>query len=174
MIRNKKGMEIAVSTVVGMILGALMLFAGIALLVNVLGQTEETYDQITSRMREEIENAFVSNDPIYIHRRSITPERSEDVFFGIGILNIFDDTREFRVDVSPDSVFDSGDSQVSFLLPFNPLELVPNQREVFFIVAPTSDLPRGQHAITLNISYVDVDSGEFVQYDTPKLLYVNK
>ena len=42
---NKKGMEFAVSTLVGIILGALMLLAGLFLLVNVMLGVTETYEE---------------------------------------------------------------------------------------------------------------------------------
>ena len=175
MISNKKGMEIAISTVVGMILGALMLFAGIALLANVMRQTDETYEEITARMRDEIEKAHTSNDPIYIHRRSITVSSSDDdVFFGISVLNVFDQQRNFSVELEYDqNKFDDGSSTVEFFPLSREFELNPTQREVYFVIAPTKNLPRGQHSITLRISYEN-DTGDLVQYDTPKMLYVNK
>ena len=173
---NKKGMEFAVSTLVGIILGALMLLAGLFLLVNVMLGVTETYEEIFLRLREEIDRDYDWGKPIYIHRASAMHRDTETAVFGVALKNIHGVTKDFKVElVYDEDVFHSAEEKVDFLLSSGEdiVTLNPSEKEIFFILAPTKNLPRGQNPITLNVSYKN-ESGDFVQYDTPKMLYVNK
>lgn len=179
MMKNKKGMEIAISTLVGMIIGAMMLFAGIALLVTILTKTEQTYTQVDEQMRQEILEAYQSNDPIYIHKNPVSPRRAEDAIFGIAIQNIYSTKREFKVDLAYDTnKFETDEYKVAYLLPGenqDEFELNARQKEVFFIIVPTKNLTTGQHTLILSIEYEnETDSEHFIQFDTKKVLYINK
>lgn len=174
--KNKKGMEIAISTLVGIIIGAMMLFAGIALLTTILSRTQEVYGQIDAQMREEVLNAFVRDDAIYIHRNPVSPRRSEDAVFGIGLQNIRRTTKNFTIHLLNEDDFNTEEYKVAYLLPGDDqskITLNPRQKEVFFIIVPTMNLERGQHTLTLRIEYYDEDEGQNVHYKSA-VLYVNK
>ncbi|MFP4567867.1 MAG: hypothetical protein ACLFN8_02900 [Candidatus Woesearchaeota archaeon] len=171
---NKKGMEIAISTVVGLILGALMLVAGIALLVSIMGSVDGTHSKISEEMEREILKAFDSNSPVYVHNNRISSKGNEDVVFGIGIYNIFNNTRDFRIDIVSGmgnlSSFEAdNDLKVAFLA--DNLSIAPRDKAVTFVIAPTKNLQgRGQYSLVLNVS--QYNGSAWVGYDKPKLLYV--
>ena len=164
-------MEIAISSVVGIILGALMLFAGIFLLTNIVDLSNKTYDQIIDQMRLRIDEALVNfNDAIYIHERSVKPIRRQDfAVFGGGINNMFDVSRNFSIEVMHD--YDLGDGlDVSYIPDYT---LGPRQKEAFLIVVPTKNLEyRKQHTFVLNVTYFN--GTDWLQYDRPVILSVTK
>lgn len=175
MLQDKKGMEIAVSTVVGLILGALMFFAGIGLLANILTQTDDIYSRINEQMEQEILDAFITNEPIYIHRNPQTPgRRSDDILFGVGVQNIYDTTRTFNITLKHDALSNylSSDRDVAFLPTI--FNLTPRERQVIFIIVPVKELPKGQHSITMKVFHKNQTSDDWEILDTPKILYINK
>jgi hypothetical protein len=170
MFSGKRGMEIAISSVVGIILGALMLFAGIFLLTNIVDLSNKTYDQVVDQMRLKIDEALVNfNDAIYIHERSVKPIRKQDfAIFGGGINNMFDVPRNFSIMVTHNYNLDDGN--VSYIPDYY---LGARQKEAFFIVIPTKNLEyRTQYTFILNVTYYN--DTDWLQYDRPVILSVTK
>jgi hypothetical protein len=169
MINSKKGMEIAVSTVVGLILGALMLFAGVVLLAKVMDNTNNTNAQVMAEMEQRIMDAFDNNDPIYIPRSSFTPKKSEPAIFGIGIQNIYNTTRNFTISVEHGA--ESNDVGFSYLK--EPFVIEPRSKAVVFVTAETKNLSAGkQYSLILEVKHHNGTS--YVSHDSKKILYIKK
>ena len=170
---NKKGMQIAISTVVGMILGIMMLIGGLALFFNLMVQTERAHTEIDAQMEEELLRAFQSNEPIFVHVNPVTPaRRANEVIFGIGILNIHNTTREFKIDVEPSGELEDLLSEDPLISPMGTFELGARERMAAFVVVPTNNLTRAQHSLTLTVKYEDGDNAGDT-YARPRILYID-
>lgn len=169
---NKKGMEIAVSTVVGMILGGLMLVAGFALLANLLINVNKVEVQITDRMEEELLSAFDTNEPIFIHRNNLQPQRRTDaVIFGVGVHNIFNTSREFKLVVDDQNISHFLGGEGVLTSPVDSINVASRQKVATFVIVPTNNLTRGQHHVVLEVRYDD--GAGFQTYDRKRILYID-
>ncbi|MCC7574876.1 hypothetical protein KO361_04760 [Candidatus Woesearchaeota archaeon] len=172
MIRNKKGMEIAISTLVGIIIAALMLMAGIALFGNLIFRTNQISGEVDAMMEQELINAFVSNDPIYIHRNPLTPGKGEDsVIFGVGIHNIYNTPRNFTMSVSGNDDLVDENILHSYMNEEN-FTIARRDKAAVFVIVPVKDLPKGQHSVTLEVKHYN--GSHWNLHDNKKLLYINK
>lgn len=166
MITNKRGMQVAISTVVGLVLGGMMLMAGIALLATIVSNTEEIHDRAIERIEDEIKEAFTGGQPIYIHNNPVEPV-DDLAIFGVGIYNIHSEAKEFQISI--EDSYDL-DENIAFL---EPGEIGPRNRHITTILIPTKELERGQNSFTMKIEMKNEDD-DYVLYDTRKILYVNK
>lgn len=169
---NKKGMEIAISTVVGMILGALMLVAGFALLATLLINVSEVETEITQQMKDELIRAFDTNEPLFVHRNHLQPQRRTDaVIFGVGIHNIFNTTREFKLVVDDSNISHFLGDRSTLTSPIEEISINPREKAPTFIIVPTDNLTRGQHHVILEVQYHNGTG--FDTYNRKRFLYID-
>jgi hypothetical protein len=103
------------------------------------------------QMEQEIIRAFDSNDPVYIHRNPLTPSRKDsDVVFGIGIHNIYNTTREFKIEITHGLAL-GDDYQVGYF--DEPFSIRPRDKEARAVIVPVKVLPSGQHSLILNVTH---------------------
>jgi len=175
---DKKGMEIAITTVVGLILGALMLFAGVALVTNIVGKTNDAQSQVSEQMEQDIIDAFDNNDLVYVHRSQIEVKGKEDAVFGLGIHNIYGNERDFRLKiVSEDNIeedpadkFNGNGVKVAFSE--DNISIEPRGKFATFVIVPTINLESGQHSLPVRVEHYN--GSEWLPHGKPKLLYVIK
>ena len=180
MILNKKGMEIAISTVVTLIIGAFMVFVSIALFANFMSKTIDIEDQVSENMRAEVLKSFDDNSPLFILRSEQSPKKNEVLVFWVGIHNIYDETRLFNVSANWSGTFNDeplyyGGAGVVAFLP-GPYEIPAKGKEVIPLIVPTKYLGKGQHSVLVNLSINNTEAGNefYVQYSRPRILYVKK
>jgi hypothetical protein len=106
---SKKGaIGLTVNTLVVLIIGFILLAGGIALLYTFIGGAEEIKASLDQRTQAELERLLVDQGKqvaLPLNRKSV--ERGETVVFGIGTLNVHDET-QFQIDVTPSN--NNGDS----------------------------------------------------------------
>jgi hypothetical protein len=165
MFKDRKGMEFAIGTFVGIILGVLMLIAGVALVTNIINKTNDAQDEISVQMEQDIIDAFRGNDLVYVHKNQVSPNSDSRAIFGIGILNIYSDTRDFKLNVESDTFN-------SIMFTKENISIAPREKFVTFIIVSTEDIDGGQHSLKLEVEHYNGTT--WLPHGKPKLLYVVK
>lgn len=112
---HKKGaLELPVNMLVVIIISLVILASGITLLYKFIGGAEEFKRDIDAKTDAELERLLVDQGqkvalPLY----TATVERGENHVFGIGILNIREETNTFRVRVELSKVVDAQEQDIT-------------------------------------------------------------
>jgi hypothetical protein len=141
---NKKGMEFAVGTFVGLILGLAMFIAGSMIFYNIYDKATESQQDVDSRMRDQILRTFNDGSQLYLPQTSITKgsDRYVTVYFAVHNVNNIEKT--FTVEVSPQSP-----TLTTQQLPT--ITVAGNSREVGIILVDTQGADRGQYPFVVQL-----------------------
>lgn len=185
MVINKKAsINLAMSTIVIVIIGMVMLTSGILLMQSFISGAEEIKDQLDAQTEAELETLLLDQGAkVALPLHTVVLEAGEDHIFGLGILNI-DSTlynEEFVIDITLSKLIDEDSFEVegvdeteilSWLL-YNTDTLIieenEHKSEVLHVGVP-EDAYKGTYIFNVYV-YYDGDSGS-TKYDSVKKLYV--
>jgi hypothetical protein len=168
---SKKGMEMSINIVVGLILGIAMLSAGLLLFNKILFNADNTEKQIDEQTKERIYQALDTGDPIYVPVSNVEVEKKSAQFW-VGIRNIDAEAGDFKIEVSEPS-FGSGNPsnfQISRVAVLNgPYTIGAKENQVVFVVV---DMKGITERVTLRIDVtIENETGEY-PYSKPKLVTI--
>ncbi len=105
---HKRGaIELGINTLVVVIISIVILGGGITLLYKFISGAEDIQRQLDSRTEEEITRLLVDQGKqIALPRHIAEIARGEAHTFGLGILNIYEDTSQFTIKVTLDKALD--------------------------------------------------------------------
>lgn len=102
---NKKGLEVAIGTIVLIILAILVFIFAIAIVFDIFGGAEEIKAQIDIKTKSQIEAAMQrTNELVSIPFNVKSTKRGDAVTFGMGVKNILS-PRDFSASVSFDDAY---------------------------------------------------------------------
>ena len=102
---NKKGLEVAVGTIVLIILAILVFIFAIAIIFDIFGGAEEIKAQIDIKTKSQIEAAMQRTNELVSIPFNVKPTKTGDVAsFGMGVKNILT-PRDFSASVSFDNAY---------------------------------------------------------------------
>jgi len=177
---SKKGQEISINVVVGIIMGLLMLGAGIALFVQIVNKTEDTTLIVDKSIQEKYLNVFNDNDQLFLPT-DVAKYAGKTLEFYYGIHNINNEDTNFNVEITSmdleDGSTDPGDipkSSIRYLEDGVAVNIPARDKKILkFIVTDVGKLSKGQHLIKINILEVKSD-GTTEVYTNPRTIKVNK
>jgi hypothetical protein len=95
---SKKGMEMSINIVVGMVLGIAMLGAGILLFAKIADKGNELSSSVDERTKQMIYRALDSGEQIYVPESKVEVERKYANFW-IGVRNTYQEEYPFTITV---------------------------------------------------------------------------
>jgi hypothetical protein len=91
MVRNRRGMELAVNTLVVLILGVIIVGGGIALMYNIYEQAQVTIDHISQQQQDQLFQILLgTKQPIAVLDNVQTVARGDKAIFPVAVQNQID------------------------------------------------------------------------------------
>jgi hypothetical protein len=102
---NKKGMEVAIGTIILIILAVLVFILAITIIFKIFGGAEEIKSQVDLKTKSQIEASMQrTNEIISIPFKIKSTKPGKDLTFGVGIKNIRE-TQQFSASLSFDNAY---------------------------------------------------------------------
>jgi hypothetical protein len=160
---SKKGQEMSVNIVVGIILGVAMLVAGLFLFFRIMDKTNNTAETLDEQMKDKMNQALDSGEQLYIPVTNVQAKRNEAVFW-IGIRNIDSQAENFQVEIEPISG-----------TPFtvNPGPYLINAKENKVDIPVIVNMKGVRQRVSFIVSIkVEAPDGQYVPYGNNKIVNV--
>lgn len=169
---TKKGQALSVEMVVKIILGIVMLSAGLGLFFMIVNKTDETQFEVDARIQDQIRGQLSTGTKIYIYKDRLDANQKDFVKFDIGVNNIYSQPLTFTMTIDPLSPDISSESIIANTYS---AEIPAKQVDFFlFVLDNPKSLPDGQHGIAVNFTFTNPTTGETELYDNTKIVYVVK
>lgn len=172
----RKGQAFSTNIIVGMILGLVMLGAGLAIFFNIYNSSKESLKDVDTKIEAEILKTMSANDLLYVpYTTKDTRGDPVDFYFGINNINREQKTFKLRVDSGTESD-QSGLKKNNILFSYDEnqeFEISGAGKKVMkILVINTKDLSAGQHAIVISV-FVKKSDGTYEFYAKQSVI-VNK
>ena len=185
MLGKKASINLAMSTIVMVIIGMVMLTSGILLMQSFITGAEDIKTQLDAQTESELERLMIdAGKKVALPLHTVQLEAGEDHIFGVGILNIdyslYGD--QFWIDITLSKLLDEEDVEVEdvndlkalswFLYNTEKITIQENQHmsEALYIGVP-EDAPKGTYIYNVYV-YYQPKGGNEARYDSVKKLYV--
>ena len=143
---NKKGMEFAVGTFVGIVLGLAMFIAGAMIFYQIYDSATLTAEQVDSRTRDQILRTFSDGSLLYLPQSSINVGRDRDVRVYFAVQNMYNEEHDFNVNIDKPNGFTDND-----IVYFDNITVQGQSRDVGVIAINTRNLNSGQNVFTISL-----------------------
>lgn len=152
---NKKGVELSVNFIVVVILCLVAMGFGIRFVADMIGKGNEFVKlQLSPNVEKELDY-LLENDPVAIFPNSPQASRGKQSQFGVGIMNIVDET-SFRLNISVKAGYTSENDEIKYDLSkfsFDYFNTTTIAKGVSYkgavVVSVPKDAPSGQYIINV-------------------------
>ncbi|MBR9700245.1 hypothetical protein GOV11_00055 [Candidatus Woesearchaeota archaeon] len=166
---DRHGMELAIGTLVVIILGIIIVGMGITLIYMVLDLGEETIDAVTDSQRSELRQLIASGDLVAVTPGSVKIRAGESAIFAAGIENRLKKKTYFSISMKG---LDEARGEITWHTYLEPGPIDPNQYSDFLVIisVPVDALP-GTYTFIVKVTYEELPDS-FVQYDSKRFFTV--
>ena len=112
-LKNKRGIELAVNFFVIMIISLVILGMGIYLVSLFFKTTEELKTNLDEQTSKEIQKILFEGKRVAIPLSNTELKRGKGHTFGLGILNILGETKNFKVHIGDGPIIKSDNTQIN-------------------------------------------------------------
>lgn len=174
---SKKGMEMSVNVLVGIILGIAMLAASMLLFFKLMHNVDKTDKTIDEEMKAKVAQALDNGDPVYV------PDTNVEVVKGfarfvVGIRNINEEPKNFNITITlldPENVpanFDTVNGIAFLPGPYN----IPAKEDTMQIISVNMNhvMTNSTHKASLLVKAEIQENGAWVQYQKPRIVYIQQ
>jgi hypothetical protein len=169
---SKKGMEMSINIVVGMVLGIAMLVAGILLFNRIVISGDKVQVLVDERTKDMMQKVLDTGEPIYVPVSNINVERKHANFW-IGVRNIENKAYPFTISViekdgpTTDVADFNDDDRIAYI---ETPQIIDAKGNGYWNIVV--DMKGITETVTLLIK-VNVDrNGEVSQWSTTKVVYI--
>ena len=141
---NKKAMEISINALAAIILGIMILGAGIVLLTNIMNKGHALDEGLSSQVKQQIINSIDDNHPIYAYPKTINFP-GDSASFGFGLTNIYPEERTFKFNVTAVDIKDQ--PNIQFL--GDEFTMKSKAKKTFQILVTTKELSHTNHNLKI-------------------------
>ena len=182
-IKSKKGFQLSINFIVILIIAIVVFGFGIIFVTRLFEGITKVKVQLDEETEKELDELFDKDETLSIPRNSKTINVGKSEVFGLGILNILGDNKEFTIDISCTSTIKKAGETMSeqernqycerpedknWVFEDHFEEFIKNNERkkipIFFQV-PTGT-PPGTYIFTITVSY------DTTIYDTPEKIYI--
>jgi len=160
-ILHRKGFELAISTIVVMILGILVIGGGLLLVARLTDWSTGTAVDLSNEQIAALKQMMSKGELVAVYPDSQTVSPGKSAVFGVGIENRLNQLTSFSIDATARDQ-DGNDKTVNWTLAKLSIEFIPaidieknEQKEEKIVVTPDKTAPRGTYTIFVNTSYKD-------------------
>jgi len=180
---GKKGaIGLSINMLVVIIISLAIFGGGIALLYNLISETEETKAMLDAQTKAELERFLVDQGKKVALSRHTAAISSGDLHsFGLGVLNIEESVfgTQFNLEVDLSKAFDETETEfstdISQWLYYDPEPFIieENQHKSLPIgIGVPKDTKKGTYIFNVKIHYNHPETSEKTQYDTTKKITI--
>lgn len=182
----KKGIELSVNFIVVFVIALIILFFGIKLVYDIIGEGKEMEFALTKRVMDELEILAAQGERLSIAFNQETIPSGKQHIFGLGILNTDANKKYFAIKVEKGPAYDNdnnpideADNKIQVL--FNNkafIELDEHKKIPIMVKAPLGTKP-GSYTLNVSVCHSDdeidecTDPDKFYDKDNPvRKIYV--
>lgn len=137
---RRGAIELSVSMVVILILSIVIFGGGLFLVGQFFSFAEQTQEKVSAQTQQEVENRLMqSGEPVSIPFNKAKILIGESKPFALGILNTFQDTDTFAVEMSFSNAFDTNNPAQPLV---EPEKAAINEKWIFTEIPPIDNLKR--------------------------------
>ncbi len=100
MIRSRKGVELAINTIIVLILGLVILSMGFALVWQIVAGGEKLSEDFSQTTRDQLKNMLQKGQLVALYPTNVEVNAGEQQVIGLMIQNRLEDSTEFDISVS--------------------------------------------------------------------------
>ncbi len=158
---NKKGIELSVNFLVIVIISLVILSSGILIVRQYFSTAEDIKTQLDEQTERQIEASLGQGKLISIPFKKKTIGRGDSDIIGLGILNIYDNQKEFNVNISLSNAYDNNKNQIETdeeidIRYENSFELDSKEKKIIPIrIAVPKQIPSGNYIFNVEIDQYD-------------------
>lgn len=148
-------MEIAINTVVVMILGVIIVGGGIVMVTKLLGGGEDAITELSTQQKNALERMMASGQLVALSPQNQVSLNGKGVSFGIGIDNRLGANTAFAIVVKPSGDNPSGVVNLSVLV-LSSLAIPANARDTAVVAVQKTrgtTVPPGTYTFIVNVTY---------------------
>ncbi len=170
---SRSGMELAIGTLVVMILGVIIVGGGILLIKMITDKSINLNDNLNSDVQRQLQDATLRGQLVGIAPSSQISYGAKDAVFGIRVVNRdFSDEVNFNVNaIHAENNLAQNNWSIQF---FHSLKVPAHDRKDAMVVVGAlkgKQVPAGTYTFIVNITYIDSNGDEKV-YDAPRFFTV--
>jgi len=160
---NKKAMEASINVIVGIILGILMLSAGIVIFKTIVTKAQDIQPIVDEHIRKQMLLAFNEGEKLFVPQTDIAAGLNDKANFYYEISNIYTEPRNFTINITAAS---SSEPLPKTLFWEGPFEINPKDKEILRLIAipDNSDVDTYNMLITVKICDAGASSNCVVEY----------
>ena len=172
---NKKGIELSANFLVTIILAITIFVFGNMFARNLLGGSEDITKMTEEDLDAKMDELMCPGDErVCFGVRSKSADRGELLIFGVRVLNILDESKEFTVEVDATGAILKGESEITpipnldifksvgplAVLPRSRTELIePNEDKKFGVgIQPAKNAPPGKYILDVYVRCPECDT----------------
>jgi hypothetical protein len=175
-IKNKKGMELAVNTVVMIILGIFIFSLGMALFMKVYNTSQSDIDDLNNKIKTNIAT-LECNDDEWICSPSYEISRGEKKTFVLFVANLGEEKKDFKIKIGDEDSNrfsisnDCGEIEVGYLKDYQfSLNSGTSAQVPFFVIA--NKIKKVPCTFIISAKLIDFNNGDLVLGKTPIIIKV--
>ncbi|MBW2978461.1 hypothetical protein KY331_06460 [Candidatus Woesearchaeota archaeon] len=159
---SKKAMTLSINSLVVIIISLVILSLGIVLMRTFFKGTAELKAKIDSQTETKIASLLAEGEPLAIPVNRKTIEAKQHSTFGLGILNIYQDSPEkrFYINIIASGAYDRTNTEILgvnfqdwLLWDEEPLTLLANEQEIIpILIAVSADAVPGTYIFTVDVT----------------------
>lgn len=152
----------SVNVVVGLILGIMMLSAGIIIFNQIYSKSTQLSLDVEAQTRDRMLRSFIQDELLFVPETDKDANSKGPTIFHFGIRNIFDEKKTFTMSITalpnpPLSLPAVPKIVALYLTSGKPIPA--KDKEIFKMLVDTENLPSGQYSIVIEIRYVGMGAG---------------
>lgn len=157
-------MELAINTLVVMILGILIVGSGIVLVSKISGSGIEVVEQLSKDKEQQLQSMLAQGQLVAVFPSSQEVAGGKSTTFGIGVFNVQDTEQVFSFSITSETA-PVGAGEDEWRISYIPLTVPSKGRATApIIVTPGNAVPAGTYTFIVNVTYQD--AGEAVPHET--------
>ncbi|MCF7799274.1 hypothetical protein K9M74_05210 [Candidatus Woesearchaeota archaeon] len=194
---SKKGIELSINMLVVIILGIIILVAGLTMFYKAYDNVGGLNDQVDAQTQARLNALLDDGAPIVVLMNTKTGERGDGTIFSVAVNNNLPSTKHFKINVSYATTTADYSDECSGNNPFlaencyceddfdfcadnwilggkREFTLENNERKSFpvQITLPKKNIKRGQYIFNLDVYYKELTDSDYVPFSTRQKLYV--
>jgi hypothetical protein len=175
LLSSRRGIEIAISTIVVMVLGIIIIAGGILMLTDLLNAGGDTSKAFTAEHIKAVERMMADGQLVAVAPLTQMSPAAKPVSFGLGIDNRLDADKNFiiSVDYSPENPGGMNVERNWTKIFLKQLRVAQNERQTAVIVVganKSKTVPVGTYTFIVKADYTDA-AGTHI-YDSPRFFTV--
>lgn len=150
---NKKAsIQLSINFIVTIIIAIVILGSGLAIVKNFFFQAGQEQEEMSRQLQEQIINSLRGDNPVSIPYNTITIDYKHNKQVGVGILNILNGNKKFKIDVKDPS------QKLKIIYVNENKDIAISKGQIHIesvLIAVPKEIQQGQYDINVKVQYYE-------------------